>query len=406
MKILISTFRSSESLTITDDSSSINYDEKSLGSMIVETFGINGNEDEIIIHYCEYGMDNDDESKQGYHEKNGGDLAENDLNGFQIVVLVDYPRHDVIRLNEYCCLKEIGFIYCFVYGLVGGIFVDFGSLLKKNDEDGEIEEECSRSIANITKEGVVAIESVGSFCFETGDVVRLSAMNKEMNGKTYKVTKCWPTKYELELNTNFASGKREEAFSSYRKGTGVIDKLKKKSDMDKWISFRDTSIRPHKEIHKASIWPKQENLVGARSCQLFLGVEGIWSFQQMYSKLPDEKTILEVKSFCDKYLELNLEVNKTAPGTAIICKNIDDKLLSIIASYAQYQHPLVKKKVANITKDLLSLKNLTCFQGGNQILLFDVSRALENNLITWQELINDDDIEESIKNILDHVVLE
>ena len=59
------------------------------------------------------------------------------LGKFTVVVLVDYPRAEIVRINEYCRKNNIIMLAAGTYGLYGYSFSDFGPNHKVSDSDGE-----------------------------------------------------------------------------------------------------------------------------------------------------------------------------------------------------------------------------------------------------------------------------
>ena len=59
------------------------------------------------------------------------------IEGHDVVVVTDnYNKQYIIKLNEYCHKKNIGFIYGGAAGLYTYCFVDFGEKHTISDKDG------------------------------------------------------------------------------------------------------------------------------------------------------------------------------------------------------------------------------------------------------------------------------
>ncbi|QKF94300.1 ubiquitin activating enzyme [Fadolivirus algeromassiliense] len=103
-----------------------------------------------------------------------GDLSDDLIKNFSVIVLVDYDLSQQLQINDYTHLNKVHFISCSSMGLVGQIFCDFGENFVVNDQDGE---QLQTSIVeNITNDVVPLVTCVESkpHGLTSGDLVRFT----------------------------------------------------------------------------------------------------------------------------------------------------------------------------------------------------------------------------------------
>ena len=106
-----------------------------------------------------------------------------------MVVLDNYDKDYLLKLNKAVHDKNLGFIYAGNLGLYGFTFVDFGSKHIILDDTGE---ECQTAhIAGITREekGLVVLHEDKKHGFSDGNTVCFREVKgmTEVNGKMFKI---------------------------------------------------------------------------------------------------------------------------------------------------------------------------------------------------------------------------
>ncbi|GCB84266.1 hypothetical protein scyTo_0025002, partial [Scyliorhinus torazame] len=112
-----------------------------------------------------------------------GELTEEYLQQFQVVVLTNCTLDEQLRIGEFCHCKGIKFIIADTKGLFGQLFCDFGPEMIVLDMNGE--QPLSAMISMITKDnpGVVTCLDEARHGFESGDFVVFTEIQgmKELN---------------------------------------------------------------------------------------------------------------------------------------------------------------------------------------------------------------------------------
>lgn len=104
-----------------------------------------------------------------------GELTEEYLVKFSVIVLTDSPLDEQIRINEFCRSQEnMAFISCQTFGLFGYIFCDFGPNFLVTDINGE--QPATSIVENITNEEMALVICVESkpHGLTSGDFIKFS----------------------------------------------------------------------------------------------------------------------------------------------------------------------------------------------------------------------------------------
>uniref|UniRef100_A0A8C6NNC3 E1 ubiquitin-activating enzyme n=1 Tax=Nothobranchius furzeri TaxID=105023 RepID=A0A8C6NNC3_NOTFU len=187
-----------------------------------------------------------------------GELTEDYLTKFQVVVLTNSTLDEQQRLGEFCHTKEIKLVVADTRGLFGQLFCDFGEEMVVYDTNGE--QPLSAMISMITKDsaGVVTCLDEARHGFESGDHVTFT----EVQGMT-ELNGCQPVEIKV-LGPYTFSICDTTGFSDYIRG-GIVTQVK----MAKKIKFMLTDFA--KFDHPG---------------QLHAGFQAIHAFQKKHSRLP------------------------------------------------------------------------------------------------------------------------
>lgn len=156
-----------------------------------------------------------------------GDLTEEFLKKFQVVVLSNSSLDEQLRINDFCRKYGMKFIVASTKGLFGQIFCDFGENFVVTDVDGE--QPVTNMVASITKdsEGVVTCLDEARHGYEDGDFVSFT----EVQGMT-EVNGTDPIKIKVLGPYTFSIGDTA-SYTQYVRG-GIVTKVK----MPKKIDFK------------------------------------------------------------------------------------------------------------------------------------------------------------------------
>jgi ubiquitin-activating enzyme E1 len=149
-----------------------------------------------------------------------GEITDEFLKGFTVVVFCDTAMDDAIRYNDFCRAQQppIKFVWTTAMGVVGQVFSDFGEGFNVVDTDGE--EPKMSIVAAITNDAdsVVTIVEGEQLEFDDGDIVTFSEVKgmDGINGKEFPVVR--------KGKTGFSIGDTS-SFSPYQKG-GIAVQVK------------------------------------------------------------------------------------------------------------------------------------------------------------------------------------
>ncbi|KAJ8301710.1 hypothetical protein KUTeg_020697, partial [Tegillarca granosa] len=154
-----------------------------------------------------------------------GDLTDDYLKSFQVVVLTNSSLDEQIRIGEFCHGNDIKFIVADTKGLFGMLFCDFGPEFVVHDLDGE--EPISNMVASITRdnEGVVTCLDEARHGYEDGDYVTFA----EVQGMT-ELNGCSPRPIKVLGPYTFSIGDTS-GMSQYIRG-GVVTKKSIKESLE------------------------------------------------------------------------------------------------------------------------------------------------------------------------------
>ncbi|NXI69624.1 UBA7 enzyme, partial [Anseranas semipalmata] len=147
-----------------------------------------------------------------------GELSEDFLTTFQVVVLTEWPLEEQLRVGDICHAKGICFIVADAKGLAGQLFCDFGEHFVVHDP-AEGDPPCA-TVQHISQgnPGIVTCtgaEGSGGHRFSDGDLVTFSGVEgmEELNGHE-------PCPVRVLDTTRLEIGDTS-AFSPYRRGGQV-----------------------------------------------------------------------------------------------------------------------------------------------------------------------------------------
>lgn len=248
------------------------------------------------------------------------------VNNYNCVMMVDnYDKEYLVKLNNACRAKNIGFLLAGNLGLYGYTFVDFGEAHKVFDATGE--EGKSIHIAGISQEevGVVYLHDEKKHGLNDGDTVSFREVKgmTEINGQQYKITIRDPYTFTIGDTSKF---------SAYV-GGGIATEVKVPVFM-KFHSLQKSLSYPYPPDSKEMpicTWEK----FGYPE-QLHVVLNGFYQFWAKHKRLPnnlDEADAAELVGLCKEWLSSKID----AEGEEFTVEEFNDKLALTAAKFAQTQ---------------------------------------------------------------------
>ena len=98
------------------------------------------------------------------------------LSSFQVVVMIDAPLSEQLRVNDICHSKGVCYISCDARGVFAYAFCDFGDAFVVSDVDGNQAASCV--VSSVTKDaiGLVTVMDDQRHNLATGDVVTFNSI--------------------------------------------------------------------------------------------------------------------------------------------------------------------------------------------------------------------------------------
>lgn len=148
-----------------------------------------------------------------------GDITEEFIASFRVVVLVNATLEEAARINAVCHAKSIAFISTEARGVFGSVFCDFGDEFIVSDRDGEQPVNCMVTSISNTVPPLVTVSDDTRHGLETGDTVTFREITgfPFLNGcDARKVTVAGPFTFTLDI----ADEEDKERFESGSSSTG------------------------------------------------------------------------------------------------------------------------------------------------------------------------------------------
>uniref|UniRef100_UPI00358F0808 ubiquitin-like modifier-activating enzyme 1 isoform X2 n=1 Tax=Myxine glutinosa TaxID=7769 RepID=UPI00358F0808 len=239
-----------------------------------------------------------------------GELTEDFLTDFQVVVLTNSNMNEYHRIGSICHSRGIKLVLADTKGLFGYLFCDFGDEFTVLDTNGE--QPLSAMISAITKDstGIVTCLDEARHGFETGDFIVFS----EVQGMT-QVNGCKPREIKVLGPYTFSIGDTTE-FSDYVRG-GIVTQVKMPKKVS-FKSFRDSLKEPSFII---TDFAKME-----RPGHLHIAFKALHEYVGKYSRLPQPRSEADATDL----VTLAEEVNAHVPP-AVHVEKLDVELVRQLA---------------------------------------------------------------------------
>lgn len=238
-----------------------------------------------------------------------GDLTEEVLSAFQVIVLTNSDLTEQIRIGDLTHKNGLKLIAADTRGLFGQLFCDFGADFTVVDTNGEAT--LSQMVAAVTNDanGVVTCLDETRHGMEDGDYVTFSEVQgmSELNG-------CEPRPISVLGPYTFSIGDTSN-MSTYTQG-GIVSQVK----VPKIVHFKSLQESLNQPEYLITDFAKFE-----RPSQLHLAYQTLHAYKQLTSTLPKPKN----KADATNFLQLANEINSK---NEVKVEEIDEKLLTEFAS--------------------------------------------------------------------------
>eukprot|EP00922_Rhytidocystis_sp_ex-Travisia-forbesii_P048846 GHVS01072735.1.p1 GENE.GHVS01072735.1~~GHVS01072735.1.p1 ORF type:complete len:1106 (+),score=141.84 GHVS01072735.1:89-3406(+) len=257
-----------------------------------------------------------------------GDLKQEDLASYDVVVASDKGRDWLVWVNEYCRTHHKGFICCDVYGLTSSVFVDFGPEFTCVDRDGE--EPKSVIISGITQDEAVAAVTVHcdkAMPFQDGDHVKF----QEVQGMT-EINDIQHIQIKLTGKDTFTIMCNTKKFGAYlRDGMAKQVKL---PVIFKFKSFKEACLKPI--VSGEGMLITADLAKFGRPEQLHFIHQAILSFRDAKGHLPETRNAEDAEKVLVLARELLDEAKKHEGEEGIVVvESIDEDLCRNVAQFSR-----------------------------------------------------------------------
>lgn len=285
-----------------------------------------------------------------------GDLADELIKEFQVVVLTNSNLEEQTRVGEFCHENDICFILADTRGLFGQIFCDFGKEHTVYDANGE--QVITNMVAGITKDDTAVVTCVDEsrHGYEDGDFVTFS----EVQGMT-ELNACEPREIKVLGPYTFSIGDTS-GLADYVRG-GIVTQVK----VPKKASFKSI-----KESMAAPEFIFTDFGKFDRPGQLHIAFQALHQYVAKNSSLPKPRN----KADADAFLAVAKEVNEASPAKQ---DELSDDLLRNFAYSAMGDLCPMQAVIGGITAQEVMKACSGKFTPINQWLYFDSLECLPEN---------------------------
>ncbi|KYQ94030.1 ubiquitin activating enzyme E1 [Tieghemostelium lacteum] len=282
-----------------------------------------------------------------------GELTEDYLKQFQVIVLANQTLETQKRLNEIAHKNGIYFISAETRGLFAAIFNDFGENFKVVDTNGENPLSYMISTVSQEDEGIVYVTDEQKVQLQDGDFVTF----KEVNGMT-ELNDLPPQKIKVISPYTFSICTNTTAFKPYTSG-GYVTEVKQ----PKTLTFK--SLNETLEKGEGLFYTDDSKFTHPQ--QLLIGFQSIHEFQAKHKSFPrphnsdDAKEVLETAKVLAKKYQI---------------EEVEDKLLTQLSYNAQGDTVAMQAVIGGCTAQEVLKAASGKFHPINQLAYFDFVEAL------------------------------
>ncbi|CAI9743336.1 ubiquitin-like modifier-activating enzyme 1 [Octopus vulgaris] len=285
-----------------------------------------------------------------------GDLNEEFLKKFQVIVLTTSNLDEQQRINDLCRKFGMKFIVASTKGLFGQIFCDFGSGFVVADVDGE--QPITNMVASITKdsEGIVTCLDEARHGYEDGDYVSFSEVQGMIN-----LNSSDPIKIKVLGPYTFSIGDTT-AHPQYNCG-GIVKKVKMPKKLD-FKPLREAIANPEYVVTDFAKFD--------RPPLLHLAFQALDEYVKTHSSSPRPRN----EEDAEKFLAICKELNA---GSANAVEELDEKVLKEFSYQSRGDICPIQAFIGGVTAQEVMKACSGKFMPIFQYLYFDSLESLYGN---------------------------
>ena len=220
-----------------------------------------------------------------------GELSEEVIRNYSMVVLVNYSQEDIERFDQMCSKNNVHVIATGSYGLFGYAFCNYGKGFEVNDPDGEDPQLGLMHGVSNEKQALVTIEENLRHGLHNGDLVQFHNVvgMEELN-------KLGPVKVTVETSNSFRVDVDTTSFGNFK--GGYYTQVKTKSVID-FKSFAEALKEPELCMTNVVNFDRPANLHAV--------MQAVWEHEKTAGALPtqsDAEKVIETArriKGCDKF---------------------------------------------------------------------------------------------------------
>lgn len=345
-------------------------------------------------------------------------FQESALAGFDVVVLANLPRHEILRLDEYLRWKQASDVVAVnAYGSALRVFaanyknaenagnagdavVDGGARQTQTQTPSIVlRPQSQRSVKAFAVDGLVSLYDDVRFDYAVGEQVALSAIPgaEALEGRAFTVTETLPQRFQFRVAADDLGKLLPSAFRGSR-DAGVVEHVQvreqptetetetKTATATGFCTFRETILRPHVAAPaRVSVYPDLDN---DRTSQQLHGIlHGLSAFEQARGHLPAPSSA--------QHKEEVRQATQRFWADGDIKLELDAELCDFVAANATTQHPALLRHLSKLAAaQAMGTADAIFAPGKQQLLHFVDCRDAQG------EADQDDVIDASMETLL------
>lgn len=297
------------------------------------------------------------------------------LNNFDIVVFSStFDKNMLLKINSYCRVNSKGFIYGGGLGIMGFIFLDFGSKFLIEDKDGKEEKSYFiRTISQNSDQLEIKLYENDEIILEKGGLIKI-------NGISCIEEKIFEIKNIIDGLNILVEGQLIENFNIPESHNATI-KIMKETELISFSSLEEGLVNP--KLKNLDFNDKNE------SASIHLVLSSILEFYEKNGRKPKIDDLYEIqglmeelnlRNICNEYdnddirLDLSSDFNENLLKKALLFLETDFPPLGIMLG------AIISQEIIKFTRKFVPLKNWF-FYNFNEKLLNDELQVshLSNN---------------------------
>eukprot|EP01096_Ripella_sp_DP13-Kostka_P007210 TRINITY_DN2620_c0_g3_i2.p1 TRINITY_DN2620_c0_g3~~TRINITY_DN2620_c0_g3_i2.p1 ORF type:complete len:1050 (+),score=544.17 TRINITY_DN2620_c0_g3_i2:134-3151(+) len=292
-------------------------------------------------------------------ELHEGDLDEETLSRFQVVVATNLPLDEQVRINRFCHARGIRFISTELHGVIGSIFVDLGNKFEVREPIDEALD--IYSIINIDRgeKTIITLSEETSLKLGNGSLIKFSGVQgmEEINLLA-------PVEIKRIDQLSFSIDVDSTNWSPYIKD-GVATEFRPALIMD-FLPLEEALVKPKLQDFGLPKFDKAQ--------QVHLGLIALGQFHRENNRFPTPHNAEDVATFLRIVTDLN--------EARHIVEEIDTAFLSIYATLSTVQISPLAAAFGGIVGQEVIKASSGKFTPISQFLHLDYTNALPANYLS------------------------